>query len=196
MFACLIWTVEWQFSTSSVIQQTSWTVIEWLQITAQSLLPPFKKCNWDHSPCGNITLRSINGACNASTACDVSPSVNKFILIVISIHLYFNIKHVACQCACCALCFLFSNLLFFRTNKIFNGWCTVLTLLTNGCGCKLLFIFRSGLLNLSFKFFLSLLWWCRGIPHFGLNIDSLPVWSRDIPDTPEPFLMTASSKFT
>ena len=129
-------------------------------------------------------------------SCDVSPSVNKFILIVITIHLYFNIKHVACQCACCALCFLFSNLLFFRTNKIFNGWCTVLTLLTNGCGCKLLFIFRSGLLNLSFKFFLSLLWWCRGRPHFGLNIDSLPVWSRDIPDTPEPFLMTASSKFT
>ena len=66
----------------------------------------------------------------------------------------------------------------------------MLTLLTNGCGCKLLFIFRSGLLNLSFKFFLSLLWWCRGIPHFGLNIDSLPVCSRDIPDTPEPFLMT------
>ena len=48
-------------------QEISWTLIKWLQIAVQSLQPPFKKCNWGHGPGGNMTLRSINSACNAGT---------------------------------------------------------------------------------------------------------------------------------
>ena len=67
-FTCLIWTVEWQFSTSSVIQLKRLVEL-WLngcKLLYNLLQPPFKRCNWGHDPGGNMTLRSINSACNAS----------------------------------------------------------------------------------------------------------------------------------